>query len=107
VKLFAGSSEYGFRYSSQLVLNHGFLGIKDFLEDLNPQLLNTITTEFDKVEGNPAPEPTRTSADLANMAAAWSAPGKSKAVVILWMIISSSGPRRIAQGHDHSGGWKE
>ncbi|KAF5380845.1 hypothetical protein D9615_003925 [Tricholomella constricta] len=49
VKLFAGSS------------------IKDFLEDLNPQLLNTITSEFDKAEGTPAPEPTRTSADLANM----------------------------------------
>ncbi|CAK5264576.1 unnamed protein product [Mycena citricolor] len=49
VKLFAGSS------------------IKDLLEDLNPQLMNTITSEFDKVEGNPAPEPSRTSADLANM----------------------------------------
>ncbi|KAJ6630768.1 hypothetical protein B0H10DRAFT_2160163 [Mycena sp. CBHHK59/15] len=55
VKLFAGSS------------------IKDFLEDLNPQLLNTITTEFDKVEGNPAPEPSRTSADLASMVASSSA----------------------------------
>ena len=43
-------------------------GIKDFLEDLNPQLLNTITTECDKVDGVPAPEPSRTSADLANMA---------------------------------------
>ncbi|KAF7294962.1 Cytoskeleton-associated protein 5 [Mycena indigotica] len=50
VKLFAGSS------------------IKDFLEDLNPQLLNTINSEFDKVEGQTAPEPSRTSADLANMA---------------------------------------
>lgn len=53
-------------------------GIKDFLEDLNPQLLNTITSEFDKVEGNPAPEPTRTSADLANMAPSQSA-GPTKA----------------------------
>ncbi|KAJ6596858.1 microtubule associated protein [Mycena vulgaris] len=51
VKLFAGSS------------------IKDFLEDLNAQLLNTITAEFDKVEGNSAPEPSRTSADLASMVA--------------------------------------
>ncbi|KAI0928788.1 hypothetical protein AcV7_008830 [Taiwanofungus camphoratus] len=50
VKLFAGSS------------------IKDLLEDLNPQLLNTILTEFDKAEGTPAPQPTRTSADLASMA---------------------------------------
>jgi cytoskeleton-associated protein 5 len=37
------------------------------LEDLNPQLLNTITAEFDNVEGNVAPEPCRTSADLANL----------------------------------------
>lgn len=35
---------------------------------MNPQLLATINSEFDKVEGNTAPEPTRTSADLANMA---------------------------------------
>ena len=28
----------------------------------------TITAEFDKVEGTPAPVPTRTSADVANMA---------------------------------------
>ncbi|PCH38238.1 microtubule associated protein [Wolfiporia cocos MD-104 SS10] len=47
VKLFAGSS------------------IKDLLEDLNPQLLNTIFSEFDKVEGNAPPGPTRTSADVA------------------------------------------
>jgi cytoskeleton-associated protein 5 len=45
---------------------------------LNPQLLNTITTEFDKVEGNPAPEPSRTSVDLANMAAPSQASGKGK-----------------------------
>ncbi|KAJ7063272.1 microtubule associated protein [Mycena amicta] len=55
VKLFAGSS------------------IKDFLEDLNPQLLNTINSEFDKVEGQSAPEPSRTSADLANMTTSSSA----------------------------------
>ena len=40
-------------------------GIKDLLEDLNPQLLNTITSEFDKVEGTVPPEPSRTSADVA------------------------------------------
>ncbi|KAI0670470.1 ARM repeat-containing protein [Trametes maxima] len=51
VKLFAGSS------------------IKDLLEDVNPQLLATIMSEFDKVEGTTAPEPTRTSVDLANVAA--------------------------------------
>ncbi|KAI0046098.1 ARM repeat-containing protein [Auriscalpium vulgare] len=40
-------------------------GIKDLLGDLNPQLLATIQTEFDKVEGNTAPEPTRKSAEVA------------------------------------------
>ncbi|KAK7014891.1 cytoskeleton-associated protein 5 [Favolaschia claudopus] len=55
VKLFAGSS------------------IKDFLEDLNQQLLNTITSEFDKVEGHDIPQPSRTQADLATMVASSSA----------------------------------
>lgn len=41
--------------------------MKDLLEDVNPQLLNTISTEFAKVEGTPAPEPARTSADLQNV----------------------------------------
>jgi len=45
-----------------------FAGVKDLVEDLNPQLLNTITSEFDKVEGQTAPEPSRVSADLANLA---------------------------------------
>lgn len=44
------------------------LGIKSFLEDINPQLLGTIQSEFDKVEGTPSPEPTRTSVDLAAIA---------------------------------------
>ncbi|KAG6818143.1 hypothetical protein H0H87_000048 [Tephrocybe sp. NHM501043] len=60
VKLFAGSS------------------IKDFLEDLNPQLLNTITSEFDKVEGTPAPEPNRSSADLAMISSAPGSGGKAQ-----------------------------
>ncbi|KAI0709101.1 ARM repeat-containing protein [Earliella scabrosa] len=59
VKLFAGSA------------------IKDFLEDLNPQLLTTILSEFDKVEGTPAPEPTRTSADVASVTPAGGASGKA------------------------------
>ncbi|KAF9053641.1 ARM repeat-containing protein, partial [Hymenopellis radicata] len=50
VKLFAGPS------------------IKDLIQDLNPQLLNTITAEFEKTEGTAPPEPTRSSADLANVA---------------------------------------
>ncbi|KAI6036614.1 microtubule associated protein [Pisolithus microcarpus] len=52
VKLFAGS------------------GIMSFLEDINPQLLATIQSEFDKVDGTPAPNPTRTSVDIAAMAPA-------------------------------------
>ncbi|KAF6765176.1 microtubule associated protein [Ephemerocybe angulata] len=48
IKVFAGSS------------------VKDLLEDVNPQLLATITSEFDKVEGTTAPTPSRTSADLQN-----------------------------------------
>jgi cytoskeleton-associated protein 5 len=34
---------------------------------LNPQLLNTIVAEFNKVDGNAVPEPSRTSADLVSM----------------------------------------
>ncbi|KAI6106429.1 armadillo-type protein [Pisolithus croceorrhizus] len=45
-------------------------GIKLFLEDINPQLFATIESEFDKVEGTPAPNPTRTSVDIAAMAPA-------------------------------------
>ncbi|KIK59888.1 hypothetical protein GYMLUDRAFT_97590 [Collybiopsis luxurians FD-317 M1] len=50
-------------------------GIKDLLEDLNPQLLNTITSEFDKVEGTVPPEPSRTSADVATAPTATSQAG--------------------------------
>jgi cytoskeleton-associated protein 5 len=49
-----------------------FLGVKDLLEDLNPQLLNTISAEFDKVEGQAAPDPCRTSADIASLGSAGS-----------------------------------
>lgn len=45
-------------------------GIKSFLEDINPQLLATIESEFDKVEGTLAPNPTRTSVDTAAIAPA-------------------------------------
>lgn len=41
------------------------IAIKDFLEDLNPQLLTTIEAEFAKVDGQSAPEPTRFSTDVA------------------------------------------
>ncbi|OCF75746.1 microtubule Associated protein [Kwoniella mangroviensis CBS 8886] len=38
--------------------------ISGFLEDLNPQLLNTINSEFDKVSSSTPPEPTKNQADL-------------------------------------------
>jgi len=67
VKLFAGPSKSVL--CSNFSANSAFpIGIKDLIEDLNPQLLNTITSEFDKVEGQTAPEPSRVSADLANLA---------------------------------------
>lgn len=47
-------------------------GIMDLLEGLSPQLLTTIQSEFDKVDGESPPTPTRQSADVA---AATSAPG--------------------------------
>lgn len=37
--------------------------IKGFLQELNPTLLSTIDSEFDKVNGQQPPIPTRTSAD--------------------------------------------
>jgi len=43
--------------------------ISGFLEDLNPQLLSTINSEFDKVASQTPPEPTRTQADLREVAA--------------------------------------
>jgi cytoskeleton-associated protein 5 len=61
VKLFAGSS------------------ISDLLGDLNPQLLATIQSEFEKVEGNPPPEPTRQSADVLAMAPQGGSGGKGGA----------------------------
>ena len=42
--------------------------ISGFLEDVNPQLLNTINAEFDKAASQTPPEPTRTQADLQEAA---------------------------------------
>lgn len=42
--------------------------ISGFLEDLNPQLLSTINSEFDKVSGQTPPEPSKTQADLQEAA---------------------------------------
>ncbi|QRW01882.1 CLASP amino-terminal protein [Ceratobasidium sp. AG-Ba] len=63
--------------TSTLVTLRLFAGpaIKDFLEDLNPQLLATIESEFKKVDGQAAPEPTRTSADVATAPAGAAAAG--------------------------------
>lgn len=47
------------------------------MQDLNPQLLATITADFDKVEGTAAPEPTRTSTDLASLPEPSAAKGSS------------------------------
>ncbi|CAE6427811.1 unnamed protein product [Rhizoctonia solani] len=49
--------------------------IKDFMEDLNPQLLATIDSEFSKVDGQSPPEPTRFSADVAAAPTSGSAGG--------------------------------
>ena len=38
------------------------------MEDLNPQLLSTILSEFDKVEGAQIPQPTREQEDVKNVA---------------------------------------
>ncbi|WRT68653.1 uncharacterized protein IL334_005632 [Kwoniella shivajii] len=49
--------------------------ISGFLEDLNPQLLNTINSEFEKVASSTPPEPTKTQGDLQEVAA--TGPGKA------------------------------
>lgn len=51
--------------------------IGGFLEDLNPQLLTTINSEFDKIAGQAPPEPTRTSADLRDAVPAAGKAGKA------------------------------
>ena len=51
------------------------IGVKDLLGEINPQLLATITSEFDKVEGEQAPEPTRTSIDVQAMGTTGSGKG--------------------------------
>ena len=53
--------------------------ISDLLGDLNPQLLATIQSEFEKVEGNAPPEPVRQSADVLTMVPQGGSAGKSGA----------------------------
>ncbi|KAF8268872.1 ARM repeat-containing protein [Lactarius quietus] len=52
-----------------LVMVKVFAGpsISELLGDLNPQLLATIQSEFEKVDGNEPPEPVRLSADVLAM----------------------------------------
>jgi len=70
VKIFAGPSMIWCCLLVVIILiKHSILGVKDLIEDLSPQLLNTINAEFDKVDGQTPPEPTRKSADLENMVA--------------------------------------
>jgi cytoskeleton-associated protein 5 len=72
VKSALGSPNAAVRSSatSVLVTIRIFVGadISGFLEDLNPQLLNTINSECEKVAGQTAPEATRTQADLKEAA---------------------------------------
>ncbi|KAH9001055.1 ARM repeat-containing protein [Lactarius akahatsu] len=64
-----------------LVMVKVFAGpsISDLLGDLNPQLLATIQSEFEKVEGNAPPEPVRLSADVLAVAPQGASGGKSGA----------------------------
>lgn len=55
--------------------------ISNFLQDLNPQLLSTIESEFGKIAGERPPTPTRRSADLqSNVGDVNGKKGKEKAV---------------------------
>lgn len=56
--------------TSLLVQVKIFVGadISGFIEDLNPTLLATINKEFEKVDGQAPPEPTRQQADLKEVA---------------------------------------
>ncbi|TDL27444.1 microtubule associated protein [Rickenella mellea] len=71
LKLALANSNAAVRTSATktLVTVKVFVGpnVKDLLGEINPQLLTTIQTEFDKVDGQAAPEPTRTSADVLNI----------------------------------------
>ncbi|WWC63568.1 uncharacterized protein I303_106172 [Kwoniella dejecticola CBS 10117] len=53
--------------------------ISGFLEDLNPQLLNTINSEFDKVASQTPPEPTKSQADLQEAAPSAGSKGRKSA----------------------------
>lgn len=66
-------------YRSSICILRVRIGIKDLLEGLNAQLLSTIHTELDKVDGQSPPEPTRVSADVANMAPQGGGSGKGAA----------------------------
>jgi cytoskeleton-associated protein 5 len=83
VKIALGSPNALVRASATqlLVTIKIFVGgdISGFLEDLNPQLLSTINSEFDKAASQTPPEPTRTQADPREVAAGPSKGGKGGA----------------------------
>ncbi|KAI5453121.1 hypothetical protein NCC49_006149 [Naganishia albida] len=61
--------------TSTLVTLRLYVGtdVTGFLEDLNPALLSTINSEFDKVTGQTPPEPTRQSVELQQSSVAGTA----------------------------------
>ncbi|KAL5529163.1 hypothetical protein ACEPAG_5137 [Sanghuangporus baumii] len=80
LKTALGNSNAAVRTSATktLVTIKLFMGpsVKELLGEINHQLLAIIQSEFDKVDGKPAPEPTRTSVDIQNLGTI-SGPGKA------------------------------
>ncbi|KAL1407788.1 hypothetical protein Q8F55_007223 [Vanrija albida] len=80
IKTALGSPNAAVRSSATALLVQVKIGvgadISGFIEDLNPQLLATINKEFDKVDGQTPPEPTRQQADLKDAPAAGAKGGK-------------------------------
>lgn len=83
IKSALGSPNAAVRSSATALLVQVKVGvgadISGFIEDLNPQLLTTINKEFDKVDGQTPPEPTRQQADLKDGPAAGAKGGKGGA----------------------------
>lgn len=76
IKVFVGGGEP----STPIMINNpDDADISGFIEDLNPQLLSTINSEFDKAASQTAPEPTRTQADLQEVAGGSGTGGKAGA----------------------------
>lgn len=81
LRLYIGTGKRDYGYVAVGIILNAFLptDVTGFLEDLNPALLSTINSEFDKVANQSAPEPTRQSEELqrsANSGAAANGPGR-------------------------------